>query len=203
LIASINRSYFADLFITIINSRDDPTKTATEIAAIQGEKLLMLGPVLEKVFSALRQLVERTYSIMLRNNMVDEPPQDIAGREIKVEFISTLAQAQRAVGIVSIERFVGFVGNLAAVHQNVLDIPDWDQTVEQYGALLNLDPNLITDKDLREEVRAARARQAQMAQSAEIGKTGAEAAKLLSETDVDGEPVLQRLLSGAGAGVPG
>ncbi len=197
--AAIDRAFFADLFITIIQSRNDPAKTATEIAAIQGEKLLMLGPVLERVFEALRHLVERTYNIMLRRGMIPEAPQELEGQEISVEFISTLAQAQRAVGVVSIDRFVGFVGNLAGVRPDVLDVPNWDKITERYASLLNVDPDLITDPDQREAERAARSLAARNVQMAETGKTGAEAARLLSETEPD-QGLLRRVLEGGGVG---
>lgn len=203
LIGSINRTFFADLFITIIQGQRDPQKTATEIAAIQGEKLLMLGPVIERVFDDLLQpLIARTYGIMDRMGMIPPPPPELAQRRISVEFISTLAQAQRAVGLVSIERFVGFVGNLAGVRPDVLDVPNWDKLTEEYASLLNVNPNLITEQEDRDAVRQAQAQAAQNAQMAETGKTGAEAAKLLSETEVTDESALGRLI-GTQGGLPG
>jgi hypothetical protein len=196
----INTAFFSNLFITLLASQNQPPqKTATEIASIEGEKLLMLGPVLERVFNdLLTPLIERTFEIMLRQGLIPEAPPDLQGTALNVDFVSTLAQAQKAVNTVTLERGVSFVGNISAVFPDAADKLDSDELVEQYWEMLGAPPEIMRDQADVDAMRQGRQQQQQMAQGAEVGKTGAEAAKLLSETDVGSESALDRFL-GTGA----
>ncbi len=198
---TINRAFFADLFVTLIASRNQsPQRTATEIAAIESEKLLMLGPVIERIFNdLLTPLVERTYSIMERFGRIPQPPGELLNREIKVTFISTLAQAQRAVGTASIERGTAYVGSLSELWPEARDILDIDKNVDQYLELLNFPPEGVNPQGVRDEIRAARVQREQAMQTAELAKTASEAAQNLGNTSVEDSSVLTRLLAGTGS----
>jgi hypothetical protein len=201
---SINRAYFADLFITILQHQgQSPQKTATEIAAIQGEKLLMLGPTIERVFDdMLRPLVHRTFEKMVQFGRVPPPPPELRETGFTVDFVSTLALAQKTAGMVSVERGMGFVGNLAAVFPDAIDVVDVDGAVEHYLHLLRVPPEMVRPREERDAIRAQRAQLAQAAASAPIAKEGAEAARLLSETPVGNETLLDRVIGGAAGGAP-
>ncbi|TIN81210.1 portal protein, partial [Mesorhizobium sp.] len=66
-------------------------------------------------------VIDRTYAIMIRNNMLPPPPPDLHGQPLKIEYISILAQAQKAVATGAVERGFAFAGQLAAVKPDVLD----------------------------------------------------------------------------------
>jgi hypothetical protein len=58
--------------------------TATEVAERHQEKLMVLGPVLQRLNSELLdKIIEITFHIMLDNGLIPEPPQSIQGKEIK------------------------------------------------------------------------------------------------------------------------
>lgn len=147
----------------------------------------MLGPVLENIHTELLDpLVERAFGMMERNGEIVDPPPQLEGEPLKVEYISILAQAQQAVGIAGIERTMGFVGNMAGINPDILDKIDFDQTVDEYSSMSGVPPTIIRSDDMVESLRAARAQQQQAAQMAEMAgpiKDSAQAAKLLSETD--------------------
>jgi len=91
--------------------------TAREIDERVEEKLLQLGPAMESMHNELlNPLIANTYAEMVKADMLPEPPEEIAGKPLKVEYISTMAQAQKMVGIGAIERWIGFVGNVAAIY---------------------------------------------------------------------------------------
>src|SRR5690606_18719190 len=93
-----------------------------EIAERKEEKLLALGPVLENVYNGqLEPVIDRTFAILNRRGELPPPPPDLEGKELKVEYVSMLAQAQKAVATGGIERGAAFIGNLAAVKPDVLD----------------------------------------------------------------------------------
>ena len=71
--------------------------TAAEVAERRQEKMLLLGPVLQRLKTELLDpLIERTYYILLRQGEIPPAPDYLNGLEMHVEYISTIAQAQRA-----------------------------------------------------------------------------------------------------------
>jgi hypothetical protein len=199
----IQHGFYSDLFqmLTLSSRRQI---TAREIDERHEEKLLMLGPVLERLHSELLDpLIDRTFNIMMRNNLMPEPPKELDGIDLKVEYISVMAQAQRAIGTGAIERLAGFVGNLAAAKPEVLDKLDADQSIDEYAEMLGVPPKIVVSDDQVAKIRAQRAemQQQQMmmeqAQSSvQMAGTGAQAAKVLSEADTDGNNVLSNILGG-------
>jgi len=86
---------FNDLFLMI--SSLETVRTATEIDARREEKLVMLGPVLERLQTeALDPIIDRTFAIMQRKGLFPPAPAEIAGKPVAVEYVSMLAAAQRA-----------------------------------------------------------------------------------------------------------
>lgn len=197
----IRQCFYSDLFqmLTLSSRRQI---TAREIEERHEEKLLMLGPVLERLHSELlNPLINRTFNIMMRNGLVPEPPQELQGIDLKVEYISVMAQAQKAIGTSSIERLAGFVGNLAAVKPEVLDKFDADQSVDEYADMLGVPPKIVVSDDKVKEVREGRAQAAaqeaqmnSMQQGADIVNTGAQAARVLADADAQGGGVLDDIL---------
>lgn len=178
-------------------SQLDTVRSAAEIDARREEKLVMLGSVLDRFESeALGPAINRIYSIMDRQGMLPEPPPEIEDADIEVQYVSILSTAQSAVAAAPVERWVGMVGNLAAVAPEVLKVPDWPELVRNYGTAIGVHAR---DMRTREDVEAANEEeQAQLeAQQAGVeGKELVDASKVLSETDVGGGAnALQQLLA--------
>ena len=128
----INDAFYVDLF-RMLSLTDRREITAREVEEKHEEKLLMLGPVLERLHNELLDpIIDRIFGIMGRNNMLPPPPQELQGIDLRVEYISVLAQAQRSVGIGAIERLSGFIGNIAQFNPDVLMKFDLDQAVDEY-----------------------------------------------------------------------
>lgn len=190
----IDRAFFADMFL-MISQLERSQVTAYEIQVRQEEKLLMLGPVLERLHDELLDpLIDRTFQIMQDKNLLPPPPQELAGSDLRIEYISVLAQAQKAVATSGVERFAGFVGNLAAVNPAVLDKFDADQAVDEYGDALGVSPRIIRSDDDVAKLRQARAQQEQAAQAAQMMQMAAQGAETLSRTDMRGDNALTRML---------
>lgn len=187
----INRAYYADLFLMISNMEGIQPRNQFEIAERKEEKLLALGPVLENIYgNQLAPTISRTFEIMARRGELPEAPQELEDTELKIEYISMLAQAQKAIATGGIERLFAFVGNLAAVKPEVLDKIDMDEGIDQYADMLGTPAGLVVADDKVQEVRGARAdqmaKQAQAESTAAMMpavKQGADAARVLSETD--------------------
>lgn len=189
---------YADLFNAITNMRGVQPRNVEEIASRNEEKLTQLGPVIERVSNEkLEVAIDRTFGIMLRGGMLPPAPDSLKGQEIKVEFVSVLSQMQRMVGIGQIERTASFVGNLAGVFPSAVDKLDVDEMIDEYAYRAGAPAKMIRATADVEKDRAARAQQQQMAQMAATMpamRDGADAARLLSETDVGGQSLLDRVM---------
>jgi hypothetical protein len=199
----IDQAYFVDLFLMLENL-DRKEITATEIMERKEEKLLALGPVFTRLDSdLLHPLIDRTYAIMERKGMLPPPPPELDGATLRVEYESVMAQAQRAVATGGLERFTGFVTNLAAEDPTVWDKVDRDQMIDEYAQMTGVPPRVVVPDDKVAEVRQARAQQQQAAQAAELASKVAPAVRDLSQSPTTGDNALASLLSAGGGQVAG
>ena len=190
----IKGSFYADLFLMLAGS-DRTNMTATEVAERHEEKLLMLGPVLERLHNELLDpLIEMTFARMLEAGVVPPPPQGLQGRDLNVEFVSMLAQAQRAVATNGIDRFVGNLGAVAQFKPEVLDKFDADSWADAYADMLGVDPELIVPSDQVALIRKQRAQAQQQAAQMAALQQGAGAAKDLAAAKTDTPSALTNVI---------
>jgi len=194
IISRIQRAYFEDLFLMLSQS-DRREITAREIDERHEEKLLALGPVLEQLNQDLLDpLIDLTFDIHVRQGLLPEPPEELQGVNLKIEYVSIMAQAQKLLGISSVERFIGFVGQVAAFDGSVLDKVVIDEAVNIYGDMTSVPPALIRPDEEANAMRQARAQQQQQAMQAEQMVNAAGAAKDLSQASLEGDNALNALL---------
>lgn len=173
----IKGTFYADLFMMMANDTRSGI-TATEVAERHEEKLLMLGPVLERLHNEmLSPMVENTFTMMLEAGILPPPPEELQGMDLNIEFVSTLAQAQRAIGVGAIDRLLGTVGSIATMKPDVLDKLNADQIVDTYADMLGVDPNLIVGDEnvaiIRQQRAEAQQRAEQQQQMAMMADTAA------------------------------
>lgn len=186
----IKGSFYADLFLMLANGTN-PQMTATEVAERHEEKLLMLGPVLERMHNEiLDPLIEMTFTRMVEANIVPPPPDELQGMELNVEFVSMLAQAQRAIATNSVDRFVGNLGAVAGIKPEVLDKFDADRWADAYADMLGIDPELIVPGEQVAMIRKQRAEAAQAQQQAALLNQGADTAQKLGSVDTSKQSAL-------------
>jgi hypothetical protein len=186
----IKGSFYADLFLMLANG-SNPQMTATEVAERHEEKLLMLGPVLERMHNEiLDPLIEMTFARMVEAGIVPPPPEELQGMELNVEFVSMLAQAQRAIATNSVDRFVGSLGVVAGLKPEVLDKLDGDRWADSYADMLGIDPELIVPGERVALIRRQRAEAAQAQQQAALLNQGADTAAKLGSVDTSKQSAL-------------
>jgi len=162
----IRGAFSADLFLMLANGTNS-AMTATEVAERHEEKMLMLGPVVERLHSEmLDPLIETTFEHMLAAGIVPPAPPELAGMDLNVTYVSMLAQAQRAIATNGVDRFVGNLGQIASFKPDVLDKFDSDVWADKYSDMLGVDPELIVAGDKVALIRQQRAQAQQQAQQA-------------------------------------
>lgn len=167
----VRGAFYADLFL-MLATQPNTRMTATEVAERHEEKLLMLGPVLERLHNELLDpLIDITFTRMLQSGVIPPAPEELQGMDLNVEFVSMLAQAQRAIGTNAVDRFVGNLGQIATMKPDILDKFDSDQWADIYADMLGVDPSLIVaDKEVamlrqaRNQAMAAKEQAAAMEQ---------------------------------------
>lgn len=193
----IDSCYFKDLFMMLqnVNTRSMPVEAVIEM---KEEKLLMLGPVLERLNDEfLNPLIDRCFSIMVRKNMLPPPPEVMQGMPLRVEYISVMAQAQKAIGVSSLERHVNFVFGLAKGKPEALDKLNVDAAVDSHAEMVGISPTLVASNEQVQEIRQQRAQQAQQQQAMQQGMAAVQSAKALSETQLSDPSALSAITGGA------
>ncbi|MEM6668550.1 MAG: portal protein [Pseudomonadota bacterium] len=177
----IYQAFYADVITAISSLRRqgggaDPT--ATEIQEIVGEKLVMLGPVIERMqVELIEPIIDRTFSIMVRKGLVPPPPPDMQGHKLKVNHISTLAQAQRSVATGAIQRSTQFMMAYANVIPEVVDNVNHDEVLREYMQMQGLPPSGINPRDAVAAERQRREEQQRQQASIESASQMAAAVK--------------------------
>lgn len=194
----VKRAFYEDLFLMLANT-DRRQITAREVAEKHEEKLLMLGPVLERLHTELLDpLIDRTFNILQQNGVLPVPPPELQNRELNVEYVSVLAQAQRLVATGAVDRLVGFTGQLASVWPEARHKINASQAVDMYGESLGVDPSLIRSDDEVAAMAQAEAQQAAQAQAMANAQQGVDMAKTASEVEVTENNAVGAMMRNAG-----
>lgn len=194
--ARIREIFHNSLFMMISNL--DTVRSAAEIDARREEKLVLLGPVLERFENeALDPAINRIYAIMSRAGLIPPAPEAIRDADIEIQYVSILSVAQSAVAAIPTERWVQFIGGIAAARPEVLNIPNFEELIRDYGRNLGVPAKYMNpieaSRAATQEQEAAAAEQIGLQQAA----VGAGAAQQLSQTEVGGGAnALERILGG-------
>jgi hypothetical protein len=198
---ALSEGFFNDLFL-MMAYRDQTQKgviTATEVVARQQEKMLVLGPVVERLQSEyLEPAINQVYDILLKEGEIPPPPEEIAGKVLKIEYVSILGQAQKISSGQSILSFLTLAAQAAQAQPEVLDKIDFDQVIDEYHIMTGAPARIVrADRvvaKMRTERARAKAEQEAAAMAAQAAQTGADSMKTLSETSVQGQSALDRLM---------
>jgi hypothetical protein len=206
---AIKEKSFANLFLMLIDAERGQPITATEVNERQSEKLSVLGPVLERLEGELlNPLIERTFMIMYQRGMVLPPPQEIQDMDIKIKYISILAQAQKMVGATAMQQVLMYAQQLATVQlqlgqADVCDNINFDEQLQAYAKMLGIPAKSLYSPEMRDGIRKAK-QQAQAeamaaqetANTVNTMATGAKAAKDLGTTPLGQNSALDATLAG-------
>lgn len=199
----IEHGCYKDLFL-MLHQMDRGQITATEIMERKAEKLIGLGPVVERLNDELLEpLIDRAFEILMSDidengnpNQVPIPPDELQGVKLGVDFISIFRQAQQQEDVT---RTVGFVQHLALMAQatqdpSVMDNLDADEAAQILGNKGGVPATVVASVEKRDSKRQARAQAEQQMQAMAQAGAAVEAAKSLSETQMGGGNALGVML---------
>lgn len=179
---------------------NDAKMTATEVMQRTQERMRLLGPMLGRLESELLgPLIARVYGLLDRLGELPEPPQEILDQDFTVQYVSPIAQAQKAV---EIDTFRQFVAGLEVYLQTPETAAGFfkkypvENVAAHFAKLLNIDPDMGADEEQMAAVEGQEQAQ-MMAQMAQPALQGAQAVNQLSQAGAN----LPATLEGAGAGM--
>jgi hypothetical protein len=195
----IQKIFFNDIFLTGARDPNATPYKAMEVTVREQEKMLRLGPVVERLqYEFLQPLIERCFNVMLRSGkfMILPPQFQELASPFTINLVSPLATAQRMVGVQNINSFLAFIAQAAQIDQEVLDIIDPDQTVKEYADITGVSTKILRSQDEVQQIRDQR-QKAMMAEKAkqdalvqaevqnQFAKDEAERQKLQSEASTN------------------
>lgn len=187
----VKEAFYTDIFMMLANNTSAATRmTATEVTERHEEKMILMGPVLERLNAEmLDPLINLTFSRMVEAGMLPPIPEELQGAELNVEFISIMAQAQKAISTNAVDRFVTNLGTIAGMKPDVLDNFDSDFYAQYYSDALGIDPRFIISGEnvalIRQQRAQAEQQAAQMAtaeQMSGVAKNLGVSAETMSQT---------------------
>lgn len=183
----IKSAFYEDLFLMLADERSVSHVSAREIEEKASEKLSAIGPMLGQLDQDQnRPVIENFFRILSAQGRLPKKPDELRGREIRPEYISVLAQAQKASLVTSTEKLVGFVAQTAEAFgdKSLLKLIKTDKLVRQYAEFVGVDPALIRDETEFEEIQQAQAKLDAAARQAEQQKIQSESIRNLGSAKV-------------------
>lgn len=190
---TIAQIFYNHLFAMFANEGAQP-RTAYEWSLRKEESSVQLSPLLQQIHSGLKQVIEIVFDIADEIGILPEPPEQIQGLDLDIEFVSSLAQAQKAYSIGAMERFVTYVSNIAAtVEPNARKKVNWFENIDDYADATNIEPDNVVPTDIvNAQIEAEAKAQATQQQMAAM-QQGSEIIKNMGGSDVSGGDLLTRI----------
>lgn len=189
---AIKEHFYNDLFAMILSTAERG-RTATEVNELKEEKMVLLSPLLEQIHSALRQILSWIYDEEVRVGILEPLKEQYENHRFEIEFVSSLAQAQKVSNISSIERFTTFVSNIANSIDPILKSKlNGEKIIEDYATYANISPTQIVPSDELDKIRAEVQNSKNQAQQMETIKEGSQIIQNMGGVDSYGADLLSR-----------
>jgi hypothetical protein len=203
----VERWFYNDVFMMISQMEGVQPRNELELTERRGEKLLRLGPVVERNLREFTKGINRIVSIMTRRGMIPPKPPDLRGVPIRIKYVSKLALIAAAARTAGMERTLAMAGRMEPLLPGTLDNFSQDRFIRDYGDRLDFPDEDWASEDEMKHKAAVRAQQAQQAQAAQLAThtapAVADAAQTMSETPVGGGMSALQAMVGQGGGTGG
>ena len=199
--------------------------TATYVLQNRDEKMRLLSPMLARLQSEfLGPLIDRTFAIMWRQSvarrfgpgaMLSQPPAELSGVPLRVEYVSPIAVAQRTSQLDAIQRLVQTAVGLMQLDPMAAKSIDAEGILRLTARDLNTPAiamksaaQVAQERAAQQEAEQAMAQQAQVAGLAKAAKDGSAAVGNLAQAGALGAgangpaPAIDQGAPGAGAVLP-
>jgi hypothetical protein len=133
---------------------------------------------------------------MNEQGLLPPPPEELQGQRLKVEYISVMAEAQKAVGLGALERFTNFVVGIAGQTgdpSHVMKV-DFDQVIDEYAAGSGVSPRVVRTDEVVAGMKEAAQKQQELQQTLMAAKEASGAAKNLANAPMTEKSALTEMV---------
>jgi hypothetical protein len=116
--------------------------------------------------------------------MIPPAPQELEGEELEIDYISSLAQAQKLAGLRSTQAYIAVGIDLSAAVPEVLDKMDVDKIMDEVADITGIPPALNRSDDEVQEIRTQRQQAIDETKGDEQVNMDVERMKALSQADM-------------------
>ena len=179
---AIRQAYFVDQFIP----KEGTPVTATEAMQNEENRMRLTGPQLSRVQSEfLSRIIDRVFAIHQRAGSFPEPPQELEGVDLNIEYMSPLAKNQRARELMSLNKAIQSSEILLSTNPDLLEVLDGESYLRDALDIAGVSAKHIrSDKEYAEIIDQRRQQQEQQQQMA-MAQQGSEIAGNLNKAGVD------------------
>ena len=202
--ANLKEAYYVDFFLMLQQTLEQ-NKTATEATLLADEKSQIMSSFTSRLNNEfLEPILETLWDMELKHGRLPEPPQSIAGRDIKIDYVSPLAIAQRKAQIyVPARQFIAETLSFAELDSSVKYIFRIPEYATQMAKDMMIDERFLnTTEEIQEKVQQEQEmamQQLQMQNQNETAKTNAQVYNSLSKAPEQGSAASQ-LTGGSSSG---
>ena len=165
-------------FVDQLQLRDGPQMTATEVNRRTEERMRLLGPMLGRQQSEfLKPLIDRLFDIMVRRELIGEPPEELSGVDLEVKYSSMIAKSQRIDDAQNTLRALQASMPFIELDQKGMDMLDVDQAIKRNWRVYGADQRILRSLDEVDQIRASRAQAQQQALQMEMDQQQAQVLK--------------------------
>ena len=177
----IIKSFFVD---QIIRERKKERQSVREIMDERNEMLRQMAPMLGRLQSeCLTPMLTRSFSLLESAGKFPEPPVELAGAPLRLEYVSPAAQAQKAEKAVGISGYMEAITLLAQVDPSVMDRIDIDAAAGAIANAQDVPSSVLRSDEEVAELRKQRADKEEQQEQAALIEQGAGTIKDLASAE--------------------
>ena len=175
------------------------TMTATEVERRWDTMRRILGPTLGRLESEfLNKIIGLTFAMMLRRGAFTQPPPELAGQDLDIEYEGPLARSQKSSRLSALEQSLTLFGPLFADPEFLAKFKEnteMDAMIRDVGLTAGWPSEWLTDTEQRDQLRAQRMQKEAVMQQLAMAEQAAGAAgkaapmlKTLSDSEAQQQP---------------
>ena len=177
----------------MILSTAERGRTATEVNELKEEKMVLLSPLLEQIHNSLKQILFWIYDEEIKTGILEPLNSNDTNTNFQIEFVSTLAQAQKVANISSMERFTTFVSNIANSIDPILKQKlNAEKIIEDYATYANISPSQLVSKSEMDKIRKENLKNQNQQIQMQMAKEGSQILQNMGGVDSFGSDLLAR-----------
>ena len=172
--AKIDKAFFADR----LSLPELDRMTATEIVERRQQGLMVISPILSRLYAEwLNPVITRTFGWMMNNGMLLPPPEILSRARMKVNYVSPMAITRRSSVTQSFMQAMSAAQILVQVNPEIMMNLDLDAVFRSLMTQNNVDPQFLKSEQEVAQIRQMQAEQQAQQQQMMMAQQAASAAK--------------------------